>query len=349
MAELSTSKEFLTAVVGNEDLRHRLGTAALTETLPHAIILEGPKGTGKHTVARAVATALVCSGKDHAEHPLPCMTCRECRKMWEGKSPDLIVVGCEDKATIGVETARMIREDVRILPNDSDYKIYVIEDADRMTTQAQNALLLTLEEPPAYACFFLLCENASLLLQTIRSRAPIFRTQPLNRRQIADFLCDRELRARQMKLADERSFAELIAASGTGIGQALSYLDPKIYAPIKQMRELITELIRCAVEQRGADRVIPLLSKLSAKRDLLRAQLTMLSDGVRDLIVLKKSEQVDLCFYANREEAIELSDRTTLTFLYRFYQATRQAIEDNAANINTKLLITKLAVTAELI
>ncbi len=348
MAELS-SKNFLSVVKGNEDLRHRLGSAVLTGTLPHALILEGPRGTGKHTVAKAVATALVCSAHRESRPSLPCMSCPECRKMWEGKSPDLVVVGCEEKATIGVETARFIREDVRIIPNDSDHKIYIIEDADRMTTQAQNALLLTLEEPPSYARFFLLCENASLLLQTIRSRAPIFRTQPLTRTQIADYLCDHDLRAKQMRLSDPAGFAELIAASGTGIGQALIYLEPKAYAPVKQMRELIAELIRCGVEKRSADVVIPLLNRLSPKRDLLRIQLTMLADGLRDLIVLKKSEQIPLCFYAGIEQAIELCDRTSLSFLYRMYEAARKAQEENAANMNTKLLITKLAVTAELI
>ncbi len=344
------SNEPLGSVWGNEALRHRLGSALRTGSLPHACILEGPEGTGKHTIARQIAAALVCAERHLPNKPIPCLSCRECRRISENKSPDLITVGLEeDKVTIGVETVRFLREDVRLLPNDSDHKIYIIENADRMTVQAQNALLLTLEEPPAYVHFILLCEHSGLLLETIRSRAPVFRTQPLTREQIAAYLCQNDRRAEQMKLADPCGFAELIAASGTGIGQALSYLDPKVYAPVKQNRELILQLTRAAVEKQNARTVLPLLLRFSSKRDALRTQLMMFSDAVRDLILLKKSDTPPLSFFADTALAIELCDRTSLFFLYRLYEAIRKALDENSANINIRLLLTKMAQDAELI
>ena len=186
-------------------------------------------------------------------------------------------------------------------------------------------------------------------METIRSRAPVFRTEPLSRGQIEDYLCQKDRRAAQMKLADPGGFAELVAASGTGIGQALSYLDPKTYAPVKQTREMIVQLTRAAVEKQDARTVLPLLLRLSSKRDVLRAQLLMLSDALRDLILLKKSDTPPLSFFADPNEAIELCDRTSLLFLDRFYEAVRTALDENAANINVRLLITKMALSAELI
>ena len=178
----SDEMHLLSAIVGNDVIRNRLAHSLKNGDLPHACILEGPFGSGKRTIAKHMAASLVCDADTGASQTIPCLTCRNCRRILESNFPDLIFVRREeDKASIGVETVRFIREDVRVTPNDSEHKIYIIEEADLITEQAQNAFLLTLEEPPAYAHFFLLCENAGLLLETIRSRAPIFRTQPLTR------------------------------------------------------------------------------------------------------------------------------------------------------------------------
>ena len=106
-----TEKIPFSTVVGNESLRKRLGHDVLNGTLPHALILEGPAGTGKHTVARACVAALACHNKKDASLPVPCLVCPSCRKILEGKSPDLITLGTEGKATIGVETVRFLKED----------------------------------------------------------------------------------------------------------------------------------------------------------------------------------------------------------------------------------------------
>lgn len=350
MDGLTEKSDVLGAIWGNDALKRRLCGALRAGDLPHALILEGPLGTGKHTIATHLAAALVCTEKTRADAPVPCLTCRECRRILEGKSPDLILVGREeDKATIGVDTARFLREDVRVVPNDSDRKIYIIEDADTMTPQAQNAFLLTLEEPPAYVHFFLLCQQSERLLETIRSRAPVLRTEPLTRERIADYLCQNDRRAADMSRNDPHGFSELVAASGSGIGQALAYLDPKAYAPVKASREHVDALVRAAVEKRGARVILPLLLKLSQKREALNEQLSLLSLAVRDLILLKKSDRASLSFFANREDALELCDRASLPFLCRLYEAIQTAISDNGANINIRLLITKMAQSAELL
>ncbi|MBO5939413.1 MAG: hypothetical protein J6Q82_07990 [Clostridia bacterium] len=342
-------KQALTAIIGNEALRTRFGEDARLGRFPHACILEGAKGTGKQTIAKMTAAALVCERKNDADTPIPCLTCRNCRKILEGKFPDLIVINREDKATLGIDAIRFLKEDVHIVPNDSDAKIYVIEDADLMTPQAQNAFLLTLEEPPSYVHFFLLCEHAELLLETIRSRAPIFRTEPLSSEQIDNYLCEKDSRAAEMKRLSPSEYADLLSASGAGIGQALSYLEPKVWAPIRARRALVRELITAAIDREGAKNILTLLFKLPQKRDPLEDYLLSAADAVRDLMLLKKSDLSPLSFYSNRAEASELSDRASLLFLDQLLRAILQAIEDNHKNANIRLCLLHLATSAELI
>ena len=331
------------AVVGNRKLCERLGNDIIASKLPHAIILEGPHGTGKHTIAKASAAALVCEEKENAQKPLPCLSCLACRKVMENKSPDVITVGCEDKATIGVDAVRFIKEDISIIPNDSDYKVYIIEDADKMTAQAQNALLLTLEEPPAYAHFFLLCENSGSLLETIRSRAPILRTELLSKDEIDEYISSHDRRAAQMKLSDPSGYGELLMASGYGIGQALEYLEPKSYATVKQTRALATDFVTTVIRSRGASEALPVISKFSSKRDVLAEQLSAVSEAVRDLIVMKKSDTAKLCFFADRDFAIELSDKASTIALFELMEAVEEASDEIGRNANVKLCLMKLA------
>ena len=346
---MKQNREMLSGIVGNITLRQRLGQDIADGALPHALILEGPSGTGKHTIATQCAAALSCLNQATPEYSLPCMECVACRKILEGKAADLIVLGCDGKASIGVDTIRFLREDVRIVPNDFAYKVYVIEDADKMTEQAQNALLLTLEEPPTYARFFLLCENAELLLETIRSRAPILRTQPIDTEQMDRYLCQIDRRAAQMKMADSKTFAQLLLCSKNGIGQALRYLDPKVFEPVLRLRSLASDFVCAAICDRSARKILSLLSRFSPKRDALREQLFATAEAINDLILLKKSEEATLSFYADREQAIELCDKASLSFLYSFQAAIHQAMDENAQNANVRLCLIKLAVTSGLL
>ena len=337
------------AVVGNTALRQRLGNDILSKKLPHAIIFEGPHGTGKHTLATMAAAALACESSDKAGAPLPCGTCIQCRKIIGGRSPDVITVGRGDKATIGVDAIRFLKEDVSIVPNDSDSKVYIIEDADKMTEQAQNALLLTLEEPPAYVRFFLLCENAGLLLETIRSRAPVMRTELLSEEEVDGYITKNDRRAAQMKLSDPQGYAELLKASGNGIGRAIELLEPKNLSPVKQRRELATGFVTAVLHQGRAADALTLLKSFSSKREPLSEQLEAVSDALRDLIILKKSDDARLIFFADRERAMELSDKASIAVLYELIIAVDTARDEISKNANVRLCLFKLALSSGLI
>ena len=336
----------MTEIVGNDALKSRLCRDIIDGKLPHALILEGAKGSGKHTIVKMCAAALACTEKQNDRLPIPCLVCHDCKKILENKSPDVIVIGKEDKATIGVDAIRFLKEDVHTVPNDLEHKIYIIEDADRMTQQAQNALLLTLEEPPSFVRFFLLCENAGLLLETIRSRAPVLRTQSLSEEEIDRYLVTHDKRAAQMKLASPKEYALLLKSSEDGIGQALELLAPNALSPILEKRSFTQEFVTSAIYHRD---MLPLISRFSPKRDTLREQLYDVLCALRDLILLKKSEDVALTFFIDRNEAIDLCDRVSLPFLYDLYEALQRAIDDSARNANVRLSLMRMFMDAHLI
>ena len=336
-------------IVGNRSLCARLISDAQASSLSHAYILEGETGSGRKTIALLCAAATACENKDDRSRSLPCLCCNSCRKIMERKSTDVIFIKEEDKASVGVDVSRFIKEDVYVIPNDLEDKFYIIEEADTMTEQAQNALLLTLEEPPAFVHFFLICNSASSLLETIRSRATILRTQKLDEKEIADYVCANDARAAQLKLTAPKEFAEVLKSSNGGIGQALYYLDEEKREPILKRRKLIYDTLSAIMQKRSARDVLPLLLKFSQKRDALSTELSLLLVAIRDLIVLKKTDLVNLEFFCDINEAIELSDKRSLSFLYEFYNSVNVALEENKRNANIKLLMTKLFINADIL
>lgn len=157
----------LTSLAGNHALKEQLRPRLSGGTLGHALILSGPAGSGKHTLAAILSRAMVC------EHPgsKPCGSCPACKKALAGIHPDIITIVPEPgKTAINVDQVRQMRADAHIRPNEANRKVYLLEQADHLRGEAQNAMLKLLEEGPVYAAFLLLCENSGNLLPTVRSR-----------------------------------------------------------------------------------------------------------------------------------------------------------------------------------
>jgi DNA polymerase-3 subunit delta' len=338
----------MNGIVGNAELCEKLCLDVLSDKLSHACILEGGAGTGKHTIAKNVAAALACHNKDHASLPFPCRSCIGCKKVFEDKSPDVIIVNRGDNATLGVEVIRDLKRDVYTVPNDLDFKLYIIEEADKMTTEAQNAFLLTLEEPPSFVRFILLCECAEKLLETIRSRAPILRTAPISNEDIEKYVCETDRRASQLKLSAPRELSEIIVASKNSIGTAIKYLDSQSFAPIKDARALASDFLSAALSH-STKELVSIIPQFAKKRDGAARQLTCLSEAVTDLLLLKKSDDAPLCFFADRERAIELCDSASVSFLYGLAVAVVNALDSLARNSNVRLTLVNLLCDAQLI
>ena len=132
------------ALIGNETIKSILAADLAKDTGAHAYILEGPRGSGKHTAALQIAAAVLCENRGDPNRPLPCGSCSACRKILGGFSVDVMTVTNGDKASLGVDAIRAVKESLYVTPNDGEKKFYLIENAHLMTTQAQNALLLSL-------------------------------------------------------------------------------------------------------------------------------------------------------------------------------------------------------------
>lgn len=176
----------LSTLVGNESLKRQLTLQTARRGLSHAYILSGPPGSGRHTLARLLAAAFVCSG----EGERPCLACPGCRKAMGGIHPDIICTG-EDGKDISVSQIRALRADAYIRPNEADRKVYLLENAHGMNDSAQNAMLKLLEDGPAYAAFLLITDNAAALLPTVRSRCEILALAPVSLEQAEQFLAHR--------------------------------------------------------------------------------------------------------------------------------------------------------------
>ena len=349
---------YFPALLGNVSLKRRLFKDIAENHLSHAYIIEGPRGSGRHTVALNVAAAIECQNRDEIgltdlfgtshESNIPCGVCPSCQKILSGKSPDVITVGLvEDRVTMGVDSIRALKEDIYIAPNDLSVKVYIVEDCDVMTEQAQNAFLLSLEEPPEYVVFFLLCESSMNLLETIRSRAPSLRTTRLTPETIGSYLLENEPAARTLRDENPKDFETLLFIADGRLGYAIELLDKKkrdgVFASRDEVKKLLSLLLRSnralAVESIGG---------FGKKRHEAINKITYLQYAIRDLLLLKKSEDAPLCFFEDSEEALELSTRFTSKSLLSLYDAAERAKKDLETNANVKLTLTNMMMSAGL-
>lgn len=172
-------------LAGNAALKQQLSTRMRERNLSHAYLISGSAGSGKHTLARLLSAAMVCT----APEP-PCGACPGCKKVLGGIHPDVILAGEGDKG-LTVNQARQLRSDAYIRPNEAERKVYIIQNAQAMNAAAQNALLKLLEEGPAYAAFLLLTENPGGVLSTIRSRCEALTLSPVSLQEAEGYLLRR--------------------------------------------------------------------------------------------------------------------------------------------------------------
>lgn len=176
-------------VVGQKQLTDNLRSALKYNKISHAYLIQGERLSGKMMIADIFARALQC---ENAEGEKPCNQCRSCKQAMNRNHPDILYVEHEKPNVISVDNIRQqINGDIAIKPYSGAHKIYIVDEAEKMNVQAQNALLKTLEEPPEYAVILLLATRVEAMLQTILSRCVVLNTRPVHEDMIKEYLMRR--------------------------------------------------------------------------------------------------------------------------------------------------------------
>ncbi len=233
-------------VIGQDHVTRTLKNALAQERLAHGYIFSGHRGIGKTTIARILAMALNCrSSENTADKPVtePCGVCESCTEIRAGNSVDVIEI---DAATNrGIDEIRELREGARYRPARDRFKVYILDEAHQITDAAFNALLKTLEEPPAHIVFMMATTQPEDIPQTIRSRCQHFSFHAVKFEQILGQL--RDLAGRENIGADEDALALLAEAGDGSVRDALSILDQAIASREGQLTaETVRQLVGAA-------------------------------------------------------------------------------------------------------
>ena len=331
--------------VGSDALRARIGDAVVSNRLSHAYLIEGPEGSGKRTFARMIAAAVSCERRGDPGATLPCGECPACRKILADRSTDVHYLDKGERATVSVDAIRDLRREMSLSPTELDTRFFIIDDADAMTPAAQNALLISLEEPPAGVLILLLAESADALLPTVRSRVQTLRLEPVLPDEVRAYLLRVSPEAKKLNAEGGRKLDAVIAASHGRIGVALAYLTPKREAALEKMRETVGGIVRAAATGASYAEVLRAVFALPTKRAELTAYLVPMIEACRDLSVLKRSPDAPLLFYVDRNEAKALADKADSLRLIKIYDACRDAADAVRANGNVQTVLTSLAVS----
>ena len=319
-------------IVGHEQIIWHLKNAVSTGKISHAYMFNGEQGSGKKLLANLFAMTLQCE-EGGTE---PCMKCRSCRQALTGNHPDIIRVSHEKPNTIGVEDIRgQVNGDIQIRPYNGKYKIYIISDADRMTVQAQNAILKTIEEPPGYAVLMLLANNADMMLPTTLSRCVRLNLKAVKDGDIKEYLM------KNMQIPDYQ--AEISAAFAQGnVGKAVKLASSDKF---NEMKQDVLELLRY-MDRMELYEIMDAVKRINAYREDMDDFLDLLTVWFRDVLLFKATLDAGSLIFKDELPAIQKRARTSsYEGLEEIIRAIDRARVRLKANVNFDLVLELLLLT----
>ena len=311
-------------ILGHEMIKEHFQKAIEAQKVSHAYILSGEAGMGRKSLANAFALTLLCEkGKSQ-----PCMECHACKQVLSGKHPDLVYVHHEKPASIGVDDIReQINDTIMIRPYSSYYKIYIVDEAEKMTVQAQNALLKTIEEPPAYAVIILLTTNPDAFLPTILSRCVQLKLRPLPDNVVKGYLVG--------NMGVSENNAELYAAFSRGnLGKAIKL------ASSEEFRVLYDSVLFLLKHVRDMDisELLDYIRKLKDENLDIYECLDFMQIWYRDALMFKVTNDANLLIFKDEYTIInEMSKNTGYDGFENVLQAIDKARVRLDANVNFEL------------
>ena len=322
----------LKEILGHEPIKEHFFNAVLTGNISHAYILSGEAGMGKKSLANAFALALLCE-KGQAD---PCRQCHACKQVMSGNHPDLIYVTHEKPASIGVDDVRrQINDTIQVKPYSSAHKIYIVDEAEKMTVQAQNALLKTIEEPPAYAVILLLTTNAEAFLPTILSRCVQLKLKPLKDGEVKDYLVSR--------MGVELSQAEIYTAFARGnLGKAIHLADSEDF---RHLYGALLELLK-KLKKSDISELLERIRKMKEDKLDIHQCLDFMQMWYRDVLMYKTTKDINLLIFKDEFSTVNaMSTVSGYEGLERILTAIDKARIRLDANVNMELVMELLLLT----
>ena len=321
-------------LVGHEQIKEHL-QAAIRDRKPfHAYIFQGDVGVGKEAVATAFAAGLQCQG----EGEKPCKSCVSCHQAESGNQPDIIKVTHEKPNTISVGDIRIqVNGDIAVKPYSSPYKVYIINEAEKMSVEAQNAILKTLEEPPAYAVIMLLTDNVDSLLPTILSRCVVLNMKPVADSRIKAYLCD------ILKVPDYR--AEVCAAFARGnVGKA------KMLATSEEFENIKAEALALLkyIQDMDLNEIVAAVKKITQYKLEIKDYLDICAVWYRDALLFKATNDMNHLIFREEIQALRrTAQRSSYEGIENIIKALDTAKKRLDANVNFELVMELLMLTIQ--
>lgn len=319
-------------IVGQEQMKEHLQAALGSGKVSHAYIISGEKSSGKEFIAKIFAMALECE----REGTNPCQICRSCRQALSDNQPDIIHVTHEKPGTISVEDIRtQLCGDVAVKPYSSPYKVYIVNEAEKMTVQAQNALLKTLEEPPGYVVILLLTTNVNALLPTILSRCVVLNMKPVADDQVCRFLME------ELKVPDYK--AEVCAAFARGnVGKAKALAFSEDF---ENMKNEALSLLKYLHEMELHE-IVAAIKKMNEYKLEISDYLDIMITWYRDVLLFKATKDLNSLILRDDMAALRrTAQRSSYEGIETIIEALEKAKKRLAANVNFDLTMELLLLT----
>lgn len=310
-------------IYGQDNIKRALEDALYDGRLGHAYIFEGEKGLGKKMMAKIFASKILCSRESKDK-----CSCNNCQMFFLGVHPDYFVVE-RDGGSIGVDKIRKLEAQLIMKPTYGDKKVFVIEDADTMTPDAQNALLKTLEEPPEYVVIILCSNNYSMMLDTIKSRAVKYSFKKNSRKDIEEYL-----RQRDKNLDEDREF--LISYADGNIGNLIKLLEDE---ELTTLRNVVMGYA-LDIKKMNRSEIIKARDFLAENKNNVEYMLVTIMTVYRDILIMKLTGDKNFLTNADKRDIIKIrQDEFRQDELVRDIEIIERTIEYIKRNANFGLSI----------
>ena len=331
-------------ILGHEQIIEHLQNAITMDKISHAYIINGPDKSGKMMLAEAFAQTLQCeklhetvaaAGGDGSAVEA-CMECHSCKQAIGRNQPDIIYVKHEKPNTISVDDIRtQVNNDIVIKPYSSKHKIYIIDEAEKMNVQAQNALLKTIEEPPAYAIIILLTTNADAFLPTILSRCVTLNVKVVADEKIKKFLMSK------YQVPDYQADICVAFAQGN-VGKAIQLASSEDFNELKaSVLQLMKRLKDIDLYEMGEA-----VKQISEYKLAINDYFDLMMIWYRDVLLFKATGDVNgLIFKDEVYDIKRQAEKSSYNGIEEILKALRKAQVRLNANVNFDLVIELLQLT----